>query len=193
MDSILATRERLLAVLNEELGSEFTDLVPAFRAWRENADRDSIGVCGFPCDGGCGTCVESDAALTAFFAPEAPPVTPVEPLVSEASASVEGSGPSTTEATESAPSAPSRVGTLAVSTEEEDRVLENARALDAVEEMIRSGEAAEVQIMANAGDEDDEDYDPYDAYGCHCLECLNYESQDDGGYGLDWNESGYFD
>lgn len=190
------TRERILAIINEELASEFTDLAPAFRAWRENTDRDSIGVCGFPCDGGCSTCVESEAALTAFFAPEVPPVTPAEAVVSEASASVDGSGPSTTEATESEPSAPSRVGTLAVSTEDEDRALENARALDAVEEMIRSGEAYEVQIMADAGDEESSD--------CHCRECqMGYapenwfddgdDGDDDGGYGLDWNESGYFD
>jgi hypothetical protein len=126
MDSISTTRERQLAVLNEEA---------------------------------------------------APPVS------SEASAAVEASGPSE-------PSTQSRVG----STEDEDRVLENAQALVAVEEMIRSGEALEVQIMVNAGDDSD----------CQCLECMlgynmlrwgeeGYEAVCDESCGLGWNESGYFD
>lgn len=78
----------------------------------------------------------------------------------------------------------------------EDEVLEHARVMDAVEEAQRSGEAYD------QGDE--EEYDEYDAYGCHCMDCLNHDDPNyvpyyaderdyDGGAGLDWNESGYFD
>ncbi len=198
MDSLFATRDRLLAVLNEELGSEFRDLAPAFRAWRENVDRDAIGVCGFPCDGGCATCTQSAADLDAFFAPDAP----AAPQASEASASVEGAGPSAAEESESEGSPATRVGTLAVTTEDQERNLENLRSQDAIDEMIRAGEAVEIQIMVSAGDEDDEEDDD-----CDCRECrlrrdpeeLYVEEREssyyynDGGYGLDWNESGYFD
>jgi hypothetical protein len=106
------------------------------------------------------------------------------PVASEASAAVEGSGPSES-------STPSCVGT----TEDEDRVLEHAQALVAVEEMIRSGEAVEVQIMVNAGDDESD---------CQCLECLlgynmlrwgekGYEAVCDESCGLGWNEKSYFD
>ena len=178
MDFLFATRERLLAVLNEELGTEFRELVPAFHAWRENVDRDSISVCGLPCGGGCSTCVESDAALTAFFAPEAPPFTPAEPLVSESAA-------------------PSHVGTLAVTTEDQEQHVETLRNQDA-------GEGAEIQILVSADDDSDSESED----DCDCRECrlrrdpqewfveereTHYYYSYNDGYGLDWNESGYFD
>lgn len=75
---------------------------------------------------------------------------------------------------------------------EEDQTLEAARAMDAIEEAQRTGEAYEY-------DDEDDDY-----RGCHCMDCLNHDDPDyipsyyyredqDEGYGLDWNESGYFD
>lgn len=130
-------------------------------------DLSAISVCGTPCSGECQTCVQSNADLEAFFAPAEPAVAvviaqePIEVLVM----------------------AP------AGDDESQDNALEVARAMDAIEEAQRSGEA----------------YDDDDGYrGCQCLDCLNaddpnyvpyYADRDDydDGYGLDWNESGYFD
>ena len=59
------------------------------------------------------------------------------------------------------------------------------RVLDDIEEAKRNGEWA-------AYDDDDDDH-----YMCQCDNCAGYGDEDDGyaddGYGLDWNESGYFD
>lgn len=61
------------------------------------------------------------------------------------------------------------------------------RVLDDIEESKRNGEW---------GTYDDE-YDEDDHYGCQCDNCAGYGDEEDGyaddGYGLDWNESGYFD
>ena len=68
--------------------------------------------------------------------------------------------------------------------ESEDRALEEARAMDQIEEAQRSGEAY------------DYEEEEYHGFNCHCDTCLSYEDERDGyddGYGLDWNESGYFD
>jgi len=106
----------------------------------------AINICGLPCVGDCGTCVQSNADLNAFYGV-------VEP---EAAAD-----------------------------ESQNSILEAARERDFVEEAQRSGEAY--------------DYDEEDDYrGCHCMDCLNYDYPEDDrynddGYGLDWNESGYFD
>ena len=189
-------RYAVLSILNEELNTQYDRLADAFSDWRERQSQDeradAVGVCGFPCMGDCSTCVESDAALTAFFAqpdgvvvaaaPEPAPAAPA-PIVSEASASVEGSGPSYAEE-------PVEGQQMAYAGDEsQNSALEAARAMDAIEEAQRSGEA----------------YDDADEYrGCNCLDCLNhddpdyrssyYDDRDDGyGGGLDWNESGYFD
>ena len=64
----------------------------------------------------------------------------------------------------------------------ENRVLEEARAMDQIEEAQRSGEAY------------DYEEEEYHGFNCHCDTCLSYEDDRyDDGYGLDWNESGYFD
>ena len=194
METIFATRQTLLSILNEELNTNYEMAADAFRDWRERQSQEdraeAVGVCGFPCVGDCSTCVESEAALTAFFAePVAAAAEPAEPdpvvaapIVSEASASVEGSGPSYAEE-------PVEGQQMAYAGDEsQNSALENARAMDALEEAQRSGEAY---------DDAEEEY-----RGCNCLDCLNhddpdyrpsyYDDQDDG-YGLDWNESGYFD
>ena len=185
MDSLFATRERLLAVLNEELGSDFRELVPAFQAWREQSVLPDVNICGFPCDGGCATCTQSAADLQAFFAPQDHVVI----MVSEASASAEG-GNSFAEPSDGEGTGAVQVMTYAGDTEDEERALENARSLDAVEEMVRSGEAYDW----HGGEEED---------ACDCRECqMGYAPENwfddrdddyDEGYGLDWNESGYFD
>lgn len=65
--------------------------------------------------------------------------------------------------------------------EEKQRIL---RVLDEIEEARRRSE------WADYGDEEDH-------YMCQCDNCAGYYDDDDGyeddGYGLDWNESGYFD
>ncbi len=195
MESLFATRQTLLSILNEELNTNYEMAADAFREWRQRQSQDeqsdAVGVCGFPCMGDCSTCVESEAALTAFFAqpdgvvvaaaPEPEPVV-AAPIVSEASASVEGSGPSSAEE-------PVEGQQMAYAGDEsQNSALENARAMDALEEAQRSGEAY---------DDAEEEY-----RGCNCLDCLNHDYPDyrpsyyddrDDGYGLDWNESGYFD
>jgi len=129
---------RTLPTSNIQDTMEFTTL--------EQQSLSAINICGTPCVGDCGTCVQSNADLNAFYGV-------VEP---EAAAD-----------------------------ESQNSILEAARERDFVEEAQRSGEAY--------------DYDEEDDYrGCHCMDCLNYDYPEDDrynddGYGLDWNESGYFD
>lgn len=161
MDSAFITNERMLSLVTEQLNNVLNRAIAG----------NNVGVCGLPCVGDCQTCTQSNADLAAFFGPSEP-----APVVTaaEASASVEGSGPSAAE--------PHPEG-------DEDGALEVARAMDALDEAQRSGEAYDYE-------EDEDDY-----RGCQCLDCLNhddpnytrYYEDDDGGYGLDWNESGYFD
>jgi len=187
MDSLFATRQTLLTILNDELNTQYDRLADAFSDWRQRQPQeeqaDAVGVCGFPCMGDCQTCTQSNADLDAFFggpaevavvvAEEPAPGPAPAPIVSEASASVEGVGP--TYAEESV-----EVHHIIHARDaSQDSALEAARAMDAIEEAQVSGEAYE--------------YDEYDAYGCHCHDCLNYDDEGDDGYGLDWNESGYFD
>lgn len=165
MSSLLNTYDRVLAILNEEMGSSFERLDEAYSAMRRRVlDAAAIGVCGYPCMGDCRTCLEAVANLEAFFAPEAP--APVA-TAAIASASVEGSGPSRAEAEEGA-----------VEVGDEDRTLENMRSLDLVEEMYRDPHRYDDGY--DDGYDEDAYYDDRDDY------------EDDGG-GLDWNESGYFD
>lgn len=158
METTFVTNERMLSLVTEQLNSILN------RAVSGNNAADVVGVCGFPCVGDCQTCTQSNADLEAFYASS-------NPLAVVASASVEGPGPSVAE--------PAPEGN-------EDGALEVARAMDALDEAQRSGEAY--------------DYDEYDG-DCDCLECRtghvpeNWfdDREDDDGYGLDWNESGYFD
>ena len=129
---------RTLPTSNIQDTMEFTTLA--------QQNLSAINICGLPCVGDCGTCVQSNADLNAFYGV-------VEP---EAAAD-----------------------------ESQNSILEAARERDFAEEAQRSGEAY--------------DYDEEDDYrGCHCMDCLNYDYPEDDrynddGYGLDWNESGYFD
>ncbi len=189
MNSLFANRDTLLNIINEELGSAFNEFGPALSAWRENSAIPDVNICGFSCAGDCATCTQSSADLQAFFAPQ----DHIAIMVSEASASAEG-GNSAADPSESEGTAAVMVSTSAATTEDADRALENARSLDAIEEMIRSGEAFDVPVTA------DDDYDGE----CDCRECQmgyapenwfddrGYDDYDDG-HGLDWNESGYFD
>ena len=130
-------------------------------------DAEAVGVCGFPCMGDCRTCTQSNADLDAFYGiAVAEPA--AAPIVEPVSASVEGSGPSDAEE-------PVEAQQMAYAGDEsQNSALEVARAMDALEEAQQNGEAYEY----------DEDY--YD-------ERDDYDDRYDDGYGLDWNESGYFD
>lgn len=184
MDSAFATNERMLALVTEQLNNLLDRVLPV-------RDSAPVGVCGFPCAGDCQTCEQSERDLAAFYASEAVAVPvaaePMEIVVraAETSASVEGGNSVPAEDVEGHV----EVQVMAPAGDEsQDSTLEVARAMDALDEVQRSGEAYE--------DEDD-------GYrGCQCLDCLNhddpdyrpyYDDEDDGGYGLDWNESGYFD
>lgn len=174
------TNELSLALLNAAVnGSAGLNPAAALDAIRSRTEENAIGVCGFPCMGDCSTCTQSERDLQAFYAPEAPPAPPAEePIVSTvvlASATVEGSS-SSTESDE---------------TWEELQIA--ARARDEADEAARTGIWADTgedydgPDRADPADDDvEDDYDPY------------YDDRDDrdgydDGYGLDWNESGYFD
>jgi hypothetical protein len=172
MDSLFATRQTLLTILNDELNTQYDRLADAFSDWRQRQSQeeqaDAVGVCGFPCMGDCQTCTQSNADLDAFFGAPAEVVVVVAeepaPIISEASASVEGHA----------------------AHESQTSVLEAAEALDGIEEAQRSGEAFD------QGDEDCECLECRTGYNPE----LWFDDREDDRYdncGLDWNESGYFD
>lgn len=146
---------------------------------------EAVGMCGFPCVGDCQTCTQSTLTLAAFFAAEPAPHVGI-PIASEASASVEG------------------VSSSAIDDETWEERERTARGRDEADEAARTGIWADngqdydgPDRRDPADDEADDDY-----RGCQCLDCLNHDDPDyvpsyyderDDGYGLDWNESGYFD
>ena len=142
---------RTLPTSNIQDTMEFTTL--------EQQNLSAINICGTPCVGDCGTCVQSNADLNAFYG-----VADAEPVPV---------------------AAPEPEAPVGAADQSQNSILEAARERDFVEEAQRSGEAY--------------DYDEEDDYrGCHCMDCLNYDYPEDDrynddGYGLDWNESGYFD
>lgn len=144
-------------------------------------DLSAIGMCGTPCSGDCHTCVQSNADLQAFYAPVEPAPALAEHVVVEVTSST-------------------------TADEAWEELQREARARDDADEVARTGIWADTGADYDAPDranpaDDDED----DGYrGCQCLDCLNhdedgwinsYDDRDgyDDGYGLDWNESGYFD
>jgi hypothetical protein len=145
---------RTLPTSNIQDTMEFTTL--------EQQSLSAINICGTPCVGDCGTCVQSNADLNAFYG-----VADAEPVV----------------VTAPEPEAP-----VGAADQSQNSILEAARERDFVEEAKRSGEA----------------YD-YEGGDCDCRECqMGYAPENwfndceddrynDDGYGLDWNESGYFD
>jgi hypothetical protein len=174
--------ELSLALINAMVnGTSSVSSVAALEAWNNRTDENAVGVCGFPCIGDCRTCVQSNADLTAFFAPEAS-VSPAEPeavlpRASEASASIEG------------------VSSSALTDEQWEEVERAARALDEADEAARTGIWADNgqdydgPDRSDPADDEDDDYDENASY---------YDDRQDpyyhdDGYGLDWNESGYFD
>jgi hypothetical protein len=146
----------------------------SFTTLAQEQEQVAINICGTPCIGDCQTCVQSNADLNAFYGL----ASPAEESIPIAAVALD------------IPEEPVEVQVMAPTGDEEDETLEIARARDALEEAQRPGEVY---------DEEDE----YDRYGCHCLDCLNhdddnyrpsyYDEYEDSGYGLDWNESGYFD
>jgi hypothetical protein len=181
MSSLLNAYDRVLAILNEEMGSSFERLDQAYDALQRRVlDVSAIGVCGYPCMGDCRTCLEAGERLEAFFAP----VQPV--LCSEASASVEGSGPTAADDSETPEGTP-EVQIMAYAGDDE-RHLENMRSLDLVEEMYQNAYAYDDGYGEDGYGEDGYGEDGYDG------EDYYYDDRD--GYdegGLSWNESGYFD
>lgn len=177
-----STDELSLALINAMVnGSASMNPMTALEAWNNRTNEVPVNVCGFPCMGDCQTCTQSNADLQAFFAPEvaAPPAEPEAVVVraSEASASVEGtsSGPADDEQWEEAVLA--------------------ARALDEAEEAARTGIWADDgrdydgPDRSDPADDDDDDYDENASY----YDDRQDPYYQDDGYGLDWNESGYFD
>ncbi len=177
-----STDELSLALINAMVnGSSSMNPLQALEAWNNRTDESAVGVCGFPCVGDCQTCTQSAADLQTFFAPEiaAPPAEPeaVIPRASEASASVEGASSTT------------------LTDDQWEELERTARARDEADEAARTG------IWADNGQDYDADEDDDGYRGCHCLDCLNHDDPDyvsyyddrDDGYGVDWNESGYFD
>ena len=178
MSSTFHSDELSLAFINAMVnGSVSMNPIAALEAWNNRTDETAIGVCGLPCMGDCQTCMQSEEQLRAFFAPEvaAPPVEPdaVIICVSEASASAEGP------------------------TDEQWEELQLvARARDEADETARTG------IWADNGQDydgpdrydpaDDEDEDDYDENASYYDDRQDPYYEDEG-YGLDWNESGYFD
>jgi hypothetical protein len=175
-----STDELSLAMLNAMVNgsSSAATFVTALDAVRNRTDE--INICGLPCTGDCRTCVQSNADLNAFY------------------------GTAITVAPEVA-AEPIEVVVMAPAGDEDDdweEVARNARALDEAESAARNGMWADQNYDAadRADPADDDDY-----RGCQCLDCLNHDDQDyipsyddrddgyDDGYGLDWNESGYFD
>lgn len=190
MSFSLSTNDLSLALINAMVnGSASMNPLAALEAWNNRTDETAVGVCGFPCMGDCQTCTQSNADLQAFYAPEiaTPPTEPEAVVVraSEASASIEGAS------------------SVALTEEQWEEVVRASRALDEAEEAVRTGMIADTGADYDASDNrdlaDDESDDGY--RGCHCLDCLNHDDPDyvsyyddrDDGYGLDWNESGYFD
>ena len=178
MDSAFVTDERMLALVTEQLNNVLDRVIPV------DNSAAPVGVCGFPCAGDCQTCEQSERDLAAFYASEAVAPQPVEVIVraAEASASVEGGNSAPAEDVEGHV----EVQVMAPAGDEsQDSALEVARAMDALDEVQRSGDAFEEAHALRTFD-------------CSCPNCQYlddaYDERDYGdGYGLDWNESGYFD
>lgn len=125
---------------------------------------DEINICGLPCPGTCESCVTAQANLTAFYAPEAPQPAPAV-----------------------LPAPPTE-------DEEWEEYERAARARDEADESRRTGMwadngLADIEHRSLADDnEEDDDITSWDMY-----DDRQDDYYEDDGYGLDWNESGYFD
>lgn len=178
-----STDELSLALINAMVnGSSSMNPLAALAAFNNRTNEIMVGVCGFPCVGDCQTCTQSNAELQAFYAPElaAPPVEPETVVVraSEASASAEG------------------VSSTSLSDEDWEEIERAARARDEAEEAARTGMWADNgqdydgPDRTDPADDEDDDYDENASYYDDRQDPY-YDDRD--GYGLDWNESGYFD
>jgi hypothetical protein len=169
MNSAFANTENSTTFLNDEMASLIREIASGSRSRRE--EMPEVNICGMACGENCSSCSEALSSLEAFFA----------------------TGPQGAE-TSGGPTA-AQIMPSAVSAESQESTLENARNLDAIDEIARSGEAFDVSHQEDNASEGD----------CDCLECrtghvpeLYFHEQEedygyDDGYGLDWNESGYFD
>ncbi len=175
MSSTFHSDELSLALINAMVnGSVSMNPIAALEAWNNRTDETPVGVCGFPCVGDCQTCTHTDEQLQAFFAPEvpAPPVV----RASEASASAEGSSSS------------------GPTDEQWEELQLAARARDEADEAARTGIWADNGQDYDGPDrrdpaDDEDDYDENASY----YDDRQDPYYEDEGYGLDWNESGYFD
>lgn len=153
--------------LNAVINGSQPNSLSAVQAWTSRTDESATGLCGLPCANTCNACVQAEADLAAFYAPQ-----PSEPVVTQVMA----------------PAGDEEWDEEVRAARARDEAEEAARS-----GMLADYDAADRADPAH----DEDDYDEYDAYGCKCLECLNYDSRqddyDDGDCGLDWNESGYFD
>jgi len=157
MENLSDTRHQILTLVNQQLQTEFDDLLSAVRIFetRFQQTQSPISFCGTPCNDTCYSCTQTMTGLAEFYsseettlpAPSAPPA--------EAAASPE---------LQSEPVEPPEVMTYAG--DEDDEELLHARAMDEIEAMNR-------MVFSYEEDYDDDGYN--------------------NGYGLDWNEGGYFD
>lgn len=157
MENLSDTRHQILTLVNQQLQTEFDDLLSAVRVFetRFQASQSPLSFCGTPCNETCYSCTQTMSSLADFFRSEAAPAAAApEPSAPPAAASPE------------LRAEPPEVMVMAYAGDEEDEELERARALD------------EIEAINNAVYSYEQDYDD-DGY--------------DNGYGLDWNESGYFD
>ncbi len=176
--------DSILMNLNAIVNGSQPNSLSAVQAWTSRTDENATGLCGLPCANTCNVCVQAEADLAAFYAPQSVVTQPVvtQPVFTQ---------PVVTQVMTPA------------GDEEWDEEVRAARTRDEAEEAARSGMLADDGADYDAADradpahDEDDEYDEYDAYGCQCLDCLNYDSRqddyDDGDCGLDWNESGYFD
>ncbi len=164
--------ELSIAILNAQVnGASIANLSDILDAIRNRTDE--VNLCGRICSGSCNTCVEANTNLQTFYAPEVAS----EPV--EAELLAPGGDP------------------------EWDEEVLAARARDEAEEAARTG------MWADIGDFDAHDNLPLEEDNnqgggrcpCGCEELGPWDDYDDRqddyyddrNYGLDWNESGYFD
>lgn len=160
MENLSDTRHQILTLVNQQLQTEFDDLLSAVRLFetRFQAAQSPLSFCGTPCNETCYSCTQTMSSLADFFRSDIVPAAAApEPSAPPAAASPE---------LQAEPAELPEVMVMAYAGDEEDEELERARALD------------EIEAINNAVYSYEQDYDD-DGY--------------DNGYGLDWNESGYFD
>ena len=129
MENLSDTRHQILTLVNQQLQTDFDDLLCAVRVFetRFQQSQSPVSFCGTPCNDTCHSCTQTMESLAAFYRPAAAAPQPEETPVVAA--------------------APPEVQVMAYAGDEEDEELERARALD------------ELDAINNAVYSYDEDYD----------------------------------